>query len=515
MQVVPCHLCSICGRRRSGGYHRKHPIVPGRPPILAPCNKCTRSSQRERDRRERARELREDNTITIRIDDSSSRGRIRERSSEVLYVRRHSSPSPKRIVVRRRSRAHLGVRALQEDGRRATRRSIEVRYASPSPPPVIRVRHRSDEVYESTPLAPPPPPPPAPKHRFVEVSPSPPRTRRTTRVEYREESVERRPMTDYRPRSLSPVRVPQREHRRSDDAEARLASHPAPFRTVMPDHRTYLRESEASISTDSPTRGLSPRRGILRNSEMAHETAQRRQMQESYDSMLPEVGHNRVQFVAESSRRDERRDERRETDSDRDRRRRFVDGHTSSGEDFNYRHRERHYVDTPPPAPPSPPIQDFNRMRIRTSSPPSRGYEHETRVQYSSPPSSRGFDRETRIRHVSPDGRFIEARTRHTSPRRDRTSRLRGISPDIEYQEITRTRGVERAPSPVDYSDHTESGSEESPREDLQVHRYNEYDEHQRVIGVVEQRRTRFLPKTPAETPRYSSAPPVQNYRVV
>jgi hypothetical protein len=484
--VILCHLCSVCGRTRSAGYHRKHPAVPGRPPLQEPCRKCKMRAQRKRV----VREPEENNTITIRIEDGSGRGREPERR-EVRYVRRHSSPSPRR--TRRSSRANIGVRVLQEDDRRKTRTSTEVRYSSASPPVAMRARRRrSEEIY-----SPAPPPPPAPRPRFVELSPSPPPTRRSTRVQYREDTVERH-MRDYRPRSPSPVRISRREHR-GDDAEARLASHPAPFRSVRPEHRTYLRESEASISTDSPTRGLSPRRGILRNAEMDYETSHRRQMRESYDSMLPEVGHNRVQFTGEPTRRDDMREPDMRRDQGRTRIR-YEDSHIPS-EGYLYRRRaECEYDDQPPPLPPSPPTQNFDRLHIR----------------HSSPPSSRGYDRETRVRHISPDGRYVEARTRHVSPVRGRGARAREFSPDspsrFEYRSIRRNRPAERAPSPepeprhADWSDVTDSGSDD-PR--VQTVHYKEFDDQNRLMALVEHRRTRMLPEAPPEEPpRPYAGPP-------
>jgi hypothetical protein len=42
---VACHHCSICGKPRSAGYHRDHPLIPGQVAESEPCRKCVRASR--------------------------------------------------------------------------------------------------------------------------------------------------------------------------------------------------------------------------------------------------------------------------------------------------------------------------------------------------------------------------------------------------------------------------------------------------------------------------------------
>jgi hypothetical protein len=49
-QYAACHMCSICGRRRSGGYHELHPVIPGKPPLNAPCRRCEKRGINRSDR---------------------------------------------------------------------------------------------------------------------------------------------------------------------------------------------------------------------------------------------------------------------------------------------------------------------------------------------------------------------------------------------------------------------------------------------------------------------------------
>ncbi|PVH99498.1 hypothetical protein DM02DRAFT_672629 [Periconia macrospinosa] len=440
---VLSHVCSVCGRMRSAAYHRHHPIVPGQPSVPTPCRKCKKKAKEKHDKRPG----KDENTITIKIDDGSRRGRARSRS-EVRYVRSYSSPSPRRTVVRAGSRANIGLRVLQDErnvppsSRRKSR--ISSRYYSPSPPPETRGRYRPPGSFPS-----PESPDYEPRVRYIEASPSPPPLRTRTRLEYREESLER-PSVDYRARSLSPIRVPRRGYRNNDDAETRITSHPAPFRTVGPDHRPHLHESEASHSTSSPTGRLSPRRGILRNASMEYETTQRRRMQESLNRQ-------------------------RGSDVEQDyhtRRCRYSDERPLNSEEFRYSRRtEREYVDAP--RSPSPPTRSFERLRVR----------------HSSPPSSRDYEMDTHVRYISPDNHHrVELRARHSSPPPP--------PPRPEYRPSTRARGDERAPLALpdprheDWEDVTDTGSEDS-RDMVQYVRYKEYDANGRAYDVVEERRTR------------------------
>lgn len=489
---VLSHVCSVCGRMRSAGYHRHHPIVPGQPTVQTPCRKCKKKSKKKR----AEKETKDNTTITIRIDDSSMRGRGRDRD-EVRYVRSYSSPSPpRRSVVRSSSHANIGLRVLQGEQTSRRKSRVRTRYVSPSPPPEIRGRYRAPGSYPS-------PDPPAYEHRvrYVESSLSPPPLRRTTRVEYREESLER-PVTDYRPCSLSPIRVSRRGYRNDDAAEARISSHPTAFRTVVPERRSNMRGSEASASTDSPSHDLSPRRGILRNTTMDFETGQRRRMRESHDSMLPEVEHNRVRFVADRSRREGRE----EPDADLDYsapRSRYADEHLD-----NYlHHTEREYVSIS--RSPSPLTRGFERLNIRRSSPPpSRDYDFNAHVQY-----------------ISPNDHRMEARYRHVSPPRGRDTRSRAPSPPFPSSRLdyhTHPRGDERPaldPRHEDWDDVTDTASEQSD-DVVRYSSFREIDENGRPCTIVEERRTRKVSDTgrgAEELPRsFPGAPALtRSYRVV
>jgi hypothetical protein len=466
VHVLLCHVCSVCGRMRSAGFHRHHPVIPGQPHVQTPCRRCKKKAKKERERRE-ARGARDsgDRTIRIEIAGGEARGRTRSREQVVYVSRRHSSPSPQRVRARNTSHARVGVRALHRELsppavlRRRTR--TEVRVSSSSPPMDVRFRrHRSDEVF-----------PAREKHhthqplrRVTELSPSPPaRTKTTTRIEHRYESPEpRRP--EYRRRSPSPVRV-SRQDRRSDDARSRLAAHPSAYRTVTPNVRTYLRESEDSVSTDSRQPSPPPLRGILRTPDMEYRTPVRRRMEASHDSMLPESGGPRVQFGGEP-----RQEERHIVDYTR--------------EHIRKRDNRRGYVEEVPPPPPSPPLErSFSRLRTRDLTPPL---------------SSRSYEDEVRVRHISPR-RYEEVRIRRNSPApRGRTRTQREPSPDAtsytRYRSGERTRSVTPPPDPrhEDWEDITESESEHSG-ELVSVRRYKDIDENGRPATFVEETRTRYV----------------------
>ncbi|KAF2682434.1 hypothetical protein K458DRAFT_58647 [Lentithecium fluviatile CBS 122367] len=458
VHVLLCHVCSVCGRMRSAGFHRHHPVIPGQPQVQMPCRRCKKKAKKEREKREARNNNDGGRTIRIEIARGEPRGRARSREEVVYVARRHSSPSPQRTRV--------GVRVLRQERSppqvlRRTR--TEVRVSSSSPPAETRFRrHRSDEVYSTRDRH----HAHLPGRRVTELSPSPPppRTRTSTRVEYRHESPEPSPR-EYRRQSPPPVRVSRRD-RRSDDAEARLAAHPAAYRTVVPDHRAYVRDSEDSVTTDS-REPSPPSRGILRDPESEYRTSQRRRMEASHDSMLPELGGARVQFTSEP-----RREERHVVDYTREHRR--------------YR-APCGYAEEVPPPPPSPPLErSFERLRTR---PPS-------------PPSPRRYDDEVRVRHVSPR-RYEEVRIRRNSPTpRGRSGIPQEPSPRAmsytRYRSIERTRSVSPPidPRQEDWEDVTESESENSGAgagEVVSVRRYRDLDENGRPATFVEERRTRFV----------------------
>jgi hypothetical protein len=463
VHVLLCHVCSVCGRMRSAGFHRHHPVIPGQPHVQTPCRRCKKKAKKERERREErdsgAR------TIRIEIDGVESRGRARSREQVVYLARRHSSLSPQRTRVKRStSRARVGVRMLRQSRSPLEvlrRRRTQVRVSSSSPPVEMRFRrHRSDEVFSRH-----------EKHhahlpgcRVTELSPSPSptQTRTSRRVEYRNLSPEQR-LPEGRRRSPSPVRVGRRE-RRTGDAQNRLAAHPAAYRTVEVDRRTFLRESDGSVSTDS-RQPSPPPRGILRNPEIEYRTLHRRRMETSNDSLLPEPGGSRVQFAGER-----RQMGRREMDYTREHIRRHQ--------------AQRSFVEDVPPSPPSPPLErSFGRLRVRPAS----------------PPSSRGYEDEIRVRHVSPH-RYEEVRVRRRSPvphgltekSREHTPHT---TPYTRYHSLEQIRSESPPPDPrhEDWEDVTESESEHENEGDLvSVRRYRDLDENGRPATFVEERRTRY-----------------------
>ncbi|KAF1940250.1 hypothetical protein EJ02DRAFT_435742 [Clathrospora elynae] len=526
--VMLCHTCSHCGQMRSAGFHRNNPVLPGIPLVLMPCRRCMKkikssrhaSSKYTRIRRCTADEPCDWPRESVHIDLDHSERRGRRRSREEFYVTRYS-PSRPRVIQRSSSQAKLGLRGFQQPLKTGT--TVRMSSLSPSrssrytgevwpPPDVVRMRQtRSDEVYSAPPeplptrtstsdeVWPPPDvvrthsyrkaersPPRRESSRIIELSPSPPARTRSTRVVYRSESQERS-------RSISPVRVRYREKQRSSEAEARLMSHPRPYRPVLPDHRTLLRASdETSSNTDSMSRrrGESPNRSILKPGGTDRETSYRRRasMRESEQSMHVEVGGPRVHFGGD-------RRERRPAPEPRGRPR-YVDDRVSNGENYEHfrEYSRNRYVDE---APPVPPTEDFERIRIRHASPsPRRSYEEEIRI-----------DRQRRISPSPvPARRYEEVRVRHTSPLR--TARPPLSPPPLErppysaYRHVSRTRTAERTrsitPLPpssrqksqlAELEDHTDSDSAHSG-EITEVRSWKGIDENGKPATFVEERRT-------------------------
>jgi len=529
--VMLCHTCSHCGEMRSAGFHRNNPVLPGKPMIPTPCRRCKkklagshRSSSRYRYIRRCTAEEPCDwprECVHIDIDHDERRGRRQNR--EEIYVTRYF-PSRPRVVRRESSQARLGLRVLQQPTREfRSERKLKASSLSPRrssryagefwpPPDIVRTREtRSDEVRP----APPPPlpslasrsdkvwpppdvvrthsyrkversPPRRASSRIIELSPSPPPPTRSSRVVYRSESQERRTRSS----SRSPIRVNFRAERRNEEAEAHLMSHPRPYRPIGPEQRSFLKASdETSSNAESvPRRRLdSPSRSILKPLGTEHETSHRRRdtMRESQQSMHVEVGGPRVHFGG--GRRQE------EPVLEPRGRSRYADERLTSGDKYeHYREYSRHrVVDDPPP---EPLIQDFERIRIRHSSPsPRREYEEEIRIDRQrrispSPPPSRRFE-EVLVRNISP----LPAR---------RTPRLPPSPPSPErpprplFRHISRTRALERTrsvtPSPSrrrQEEDHTDSESAHSA-EINDVRSWKGIDENGQPATFVEERRT-------------------------
>ena len=531
--VMLCHTCSHCGQMRSAGFHRNNPVVPGKPLVPTLCRRCEKklkSSNRSSSRYTRIRKCMADEPcewprepFQVDIDHDERRGR--RRSREEVYVDSYSSARP-RVVRRNSSQGRLGLRVVQKPLQEyKTERTIRTSTLSPRPssryadvvwppPDIVRMRAtQSDEIYSAPPEPLPirtsrsdevwPPPDVVRTHsyrkiersplrrqssRIIELSPSPPPPRpRSTRVVYRSDSQERRT----RSRSVSATRVRFREERRSEEAEARLMSHPRPFRPVIPDERPLFRASdETSSNTDSMPRHRpeSPGRSILKSASADDETSCRRRdsMRESQQSMHVEVGGPRVHFGGG------RREEVPVLESRG--RARYVDERThSEGNSGHYKdYSRRRIVEDVPPAPPT---QDFGRIRIRHSSPsPRRDYEDEIRI-----------DRQRRISPSPPmPRRFEDVRTRYTSPPPSRHTPHppRSLSPSSPhypppplYRHVPRPRARSITPPPSlssrrkEEADHTDSDSVHSG-EITEVRSWKGIDENGRPATFVEERRS-------------------------
>jgi hypothetical protein len=513
--VLLCHTCSLCGNMRSAGFHRNHPVIPGKSLVLSPCRRCKkkiRSQQRSHSSFTRIRSCTAEEPCDwprepIRIDMEHSERRGRQRSREEVYVYKHAAGRP-RIIRHSSSQTRLGLRVLQQD--RSPPRVLRKASLSPHrasrydeiwpPPDIVRARAlRSDEFQPKPQSDPniilrdkvwPPPdivrthsyrkvasPPRRSSSRIIELTPSPPPARtRPTRVVYRNESRERRP------RSMSPVRVSIHE-----DAEARIMSHPRPFRPVVPNQRGFMRSSDdiADPRFVARERAESPNRGILKSPAVEHKTPHRNTgMRERQQSTTVEVGGPRVHFGS-----GQRKEEPAPEPSGRPR---YVKNSRRAGEDYeHYRNCSRHrrVGDSPP----QPPVEQMDRLHIRRSSvSPQRSYEEEIRVDRArrispSPPPVR-YER-VRIRHVSPP--LVRERTPHPPPSPPSPERpLR-----VTYRHVSRTRAMSRDRSITPPLVH-KSGSEDMTDSDsahsgevMEVRRWRSIDEDGKPCMFVEERR--------------------------
>ncbi|KAF1911559.1 hypothetical protein BDU57DRAFT_533313 [Ampelomyces quisqualis] len=447
--VMLCHSCSVCGRMRSAGYHRNNPVIPGKPLVLTPCRRCKKKMKKEdlsMSSYTRIRSCTADDPCdwpreSVRIDIERKDHRGRQRSREEIYVYTRS-PSRPRIIRQGSSQTRLGLGVLQqEQGRpRVLSHETRVRTSGLSPPRASRY----DEIWpppDVVPMKQPwpaevlptmptnptltsreevwPPPDVVPTHsyrkaattplrrqssRIIELPPSPPPARtRSTDVVYRSESRERRP------RSVSPVYVRKREERRSEDAKARLMSHPRAYRSVVPEGHNLSRTSDETVSTNdiymTGALPVSPNRGILKPPSGAHETSHReRKMRASQQSAAVEVGGPRVHF-------DPRRRHEASPSRCRERPRQPASSRRPDEEYEHYHDYSRHrYVEDAPPAL----VEEMDRLRVRHSSPSQRSYEEEIRI-----------DRARRISPSPPPQRYDDIRVRHLSP----PPRARGRTP--------------------------------------------------------------------------------------
>ena len=444
----------------------------------------------------------------VEFEHSERRGRRRSRDD---YATREPASRPQ-IIREKSSQTRLGLGALQRDQNLPRERMSEARvrvsslsprrasgYGDVWPPPdVVPMRtttggnteHLSDEVW--------PPPDVVRTHsyrkrerspvrqssRVIELSPSPPPARaRSTRVTYRSGSRDRHPRNPH---------DDIREYRRSE-SQARMASHPRPFRTIIPDRRTSLRESdETSSNTESTrTRPGSPSRNTSKPMGMDRETSYRQHsyLRDSERSTRVEVGSPRVQFASEREERPAQESRIRAT---------YADDEPSGGRlDNHIRYR---YVERPS----SPPMEDMQRLNIREPSPPSssRTYsDANTRYRRRASPESYS---NIRIRHVSmspPRGRVLH-RSPSPSPNRQVRPSYRHVS-HTEAMERTRSvtphrqalRGDRGRARDYDEYELTDSGSEaDGDGSNTGTRSWRGIDERGRPAVFVEERRpTRLL----------------------
>ncbi|CAO2656648.1 Nn.00g054510.m01.CDS01 [Neocucurbitaria sp. VM-36] len=531
--VMLCHTCSHCGRMRSAGFHRNNPVLPGKPLVSTPCRRCKKKMKTRRHSSfTRIRTCTADEPCnwpgeSLRIDIDHNEHRGRQRNREEVYVVRHSPSRPR--IRQSSSQTHLGLRVLQQPPRES-KTETRVRLSSLSPPcssrydevwplpDVVREKpSQSGDVFSAPPEPLPnrssvtaevwPPPDVVPTHsyrkverspshrrpssRVIELSPSPPPARtRSTRVAYRSES----PGYRHGDRNVSPMHVSVHETRRSEDAEARIMAHPSPYRPVLLDQRGAFRESDENSSNNDPAprrRFESPNRGILRPRGMSHETNYRRRsnMRDSQQSVHVEVGGPRVQFASDQRSKRQAPGDRGPT--------RYMGGQRSNSEKYEHYHDySRHrYIDESPTA---PPIQDFERLRIRRYSlSPRRSHQEEIRI-----------DRARRMSPSPPPRRHEDIRLRHVSPpsARSRIPRPPPSPPSPEYPQysgychVSRTRTTERTLSQTPPPKH--SKAKERTREDVtdsdsaasgeitEVRSWKGIDENGLPATFIEERRT-------------------------
>lgn len=449
-----CHVCSMCGQMRSAGYHRHHPIIPGQALISAPCRRCKKRARKTKERREKERRRQEDkeasSTIIIKIDDGERRRRTRGREDH-----RYHSLSPERGVYRSSVSANVGLR----DSTRVEYRSSREISPERSPPPALRRRTRSEVRFSSD---------------------SPPAE--GVRVRYRCDEE------DERWRSPSP------------DARSRLAAHPTPFRTFTPTNIPGYYPEE------TPSPPPAPPRGILKPPSQFYETQpSRHQMETSYDSMLPEVGGNRVQFSNEPRPSEHVRESYVRCTTCRG-------GQCICDDDYAYQNRRRYHQrgHVEEIASPELPTRRLEQLRVREGSPPrphirdkSHARRHEVdELQYRQFHSDSGRNiHEWRGNTASqlPLEADVRGRTRHlrAEPQREASPLSRATSQIRDLGQRVRRR-FSRSPTPPpnrkheDWDDATDSGSEMSG-EHYMV-KYREIDENGRPYTIYEERVRKALP---------------------
>lgn len=488
--VLLCHTCSTCGRMRSAAYHRANPVIPNQQVVQGVCRRCKKKAKKEEEARcvRKVTHIRTctadepcdwpERNIHIQIG-SEYRGRPRSRSFDrhEVYVSSRRSTSPPRVIKRGESQHRVGLRVLQEERSppRMLRRKSGVRYASASPPRES-VRFRDTVDIRNSGSRPPP----------LECAAPPPR-----------EDPIPRPPVQYRARSISPLRYRSREEYYSRDAMKRMASHPLPYRSVLPDQRAFIRESSEEFARPPspariPRQAQSPSRSILKPAGMQRETSyRRRSMHGSQESTKVEVGGPRVQFVQDPARAppkplpESSGNERYRVMSRRDK----FDDPPSGSEDYDHYYRRAgavtQYLDepSPPRRATSPPIRAFEEFRVRHVSPPPRG-------------SSAGRSNTPHPRSLSQERVSIGYRTSRPGPSPPEEQvyiRYRNHYPALPEREssppVLQPKEKEKE---KDWEEVTASDSEDSA-EVVNIRSWRGIDENRQPATFIEERTTRYV----------------------
>ncbi|KAF2009843.1 hypothetical protein BU24DRAFT_427867 [Aaosphaeria arxii CBS 175.79] len=356
--VLLCHVCSDCGRMRSAGFHRSHPVIPGEPVISSPCRRCRKYSGSSDEHCERQithiRECKSDepcdwpymlDDVHVQVDRGRRRSRSRDRDD--IYISRHRSTSRPQIIKKSESRTSLGLRALQDQIKspRLFRRKSKVRIASMSPP------REYDRVH-------------------VEVtrdrSPGFPPRKEYLQEDYhvirRESSLPRvLPRLEMRSRSISPARYRYRDDYHEVDVERHEVSHYKASDLV--DDFTPLSSPAFSDSYVVPTP-----RSILKSTSTDVATTHHRRMSTpnvARETRYVEVSSPRVEYIQTSKGKQHReRSESRERIKIKTTQRHSLDEPYLVREDREYLDRrgsERiRFVESEQPL-----VQEFEEMQIR------------------------------------------------------------------------------------------------------------------------------------------------------
>lgn len=95
--VQPYHTCAVCGRARSRGFHRDHPIGPRNGPISGICRRCHKSWTSTDDGEGLQEDRIHQNMFSIRVDEYRNQPKhIKDDEKVSTYRRVSSAQSPQR-----------------------------------------------------------------------------------------------------------------------------------------------------------------------------------------------------------------------------------------------------------------------------------------------------------------------------------------------------------------------------------------------------------------------------------